>query len=114
MINILKNSIIKHNIQSNIEKNVFRISGSLFAFIISAKNQDEVEDLFRTIRRECSAFSKNRVEPLTCSLGYSASSNKELSSTKMLQKSFDNMLLDSHNSKAGKEKPSAILPGIQL
>lgn len=112
--NILKNSIIKHNIQSNIEKNVFRISGSLFAFIISAKNQDEVEDLFRTIRRECSAFSKNRVEPLTCSLGYSASSNKELSSTKMLQKSFDNMLLDSHNSKADKEKPSAILPGIQL
>ncbi len=112
--NILKNSILKHNIQSNIEKNLFRIGGSLFTFIISAKNHDDVEDLFRTIRRECSAFSKNRVEPLTCSLGYSASSNKELSSTKMLQKSFDNMLLDSLNSKSGSEKTSAKVPGIQV
>lgn len=92
--NILKNSITKHNIQNGMEKNLFRISGSLFTFIVSAKNQDEIVDFFKTIRRECSAFSKNRVEQLSCSLGYSVSINKETTSEKALQKSFDNMMLD--------------------
>lgn len=92
--NILKSSINFTNIQAGIEKDIFRINGSLFVIIISIKQRELISDFFKYVKKECSMFSKNRVEPLTCSLGYSISSLKDINSQKALQKSFENLLLN--------------------
>lgn len=92
--NILNNVIKQMNIQQEVQKNIFRISGSLFVFIVSMKQQERIQELFKSIKRECSHFSKNRVEELSCSLGYSIANNRESSASKVLQKSYENMFFD--------------------
>ena len=113
--NILKNSITINDIQKETEKELFRLTGSTFALIASINQKDLISDtiysvtspfassliflisdFFKTIKKDCKSFSKNRVEPLTCSLGYSLVMHNESNSQKALQKSFENMLLDSN------------------
>lgn len=94
--NILKNSITINDIQKETEKELFRLTGSTFALIASINQKDLISDFFKTIKKYCKSFSKNRVEPLTCSLGYSLVMHNESNSQKALQKSFENMLLDSN------------------
>ncbi len=92
--NILKTTTTQFDIQHEMQKQIFRISGSLFVFIISVKQQDKIQELFKGIKRECGQFSKNRVEELSCSLGYSIANNRETSASKVLQKSYENMFFD--------------------
>lgn len=94
--NILKNSITINDIQKETEKELFRLTGSTFALIASINQKDLISNFFKTIKKDCKSFSKNRVEPLTCSLGYSLVMHNESNSQKALQKSFENMLLDSN------------------
>lgn len=94
--NILKNSITINNIQNDKEKELFRLTGSTFALMISIKQKDSISEFFKTIKRDCKSFSKNRIEPLTCSLGYSLVNYSDTNSQKALQKSFENMLLDTN------------------
>ena len=91
---IIKNAVQQTDLQDGIEKAVFRMTGSVFALIASVRRQEQIQAFFKQIKRECAAFSKNRVEPLSCSLGYAVSTDKAQPLGKMLQKSFDNMLLD--------------------
>lgn len=91
---ILKENLNEMNLQQEIQKNLFRVSGSLFAFIISAKQQELIPEFFKSVKRSCSQFSKNRVEELSCSLAYTIANNRETSALTVLQKSYENLFFD--------------------
>ncbi len=84
-------TILKENVP---EKTIiFRIGGSLFGFALPLSFETQITELFKNIKKSCSAFSKAKTNSLNCSLGYTiATSCANLSLA--LEKSYENMLLD--------------------
>ena len=106
---ILRNSLCRsaENIQYPEKIEVFRLNGSLFAFVLPSQFENEIPQLFKSIRTECYKFSKSRPEVLTCSLGYSVTDNVFCNVESIMHKCYGNMLLDrqSHqkNSRSSKD-----------
>lgn len=100
---ILKKCITE--VDGLVEKNVynetpeiFQLSSSLFAFILSEQYENIISVLFKSIRTACENFSRNKPAPLTCALGYSATGGASSDFEQVIQQSWQNMLFDRRNS----------------
>ena len=96
---ILRNSLCRsaENIQYPEKIEVFRLNGSLFAFVLPSQFENEIPQLFKSIRTECYKFSKSRPAELSCSLGYSIANGSSGNVEKIVRKSYSNLLLDRQN-----------------
>ena len=76
---------------------LFRIYGSTFAVILPESREENLSDLIKDIKQNCSAPAETEDEVISFSFGYSIMENKSHNAWEFFQESYKNLLLNKKN-----------------
>ena len=76
---------------------LFRIYGSTFAVILPESREENLSDLIKDIKQNCSAPAETEDEVISFSFGYSIMENKSHNAWQFFQESYKNLLLNKKN-----------------
>lgn len=76
---------------------LFRIYGSTFAVILPESREENLSDLIKDIKQNCSAPAETKDEVISFSFGYSIMENKSHNAWEFFQESYKNLLLNKKN-----------------